>query len=219
MHKNRSITLLFILGISGLTALWLFRGVQDSSSNQQLQTRSPSLSPSSRQNFIFPINKKIIVNSPTKFSNYIEHCLANGQHSTNLSDNPTSILGQITPQLSMIGKKRQLWSNVHFIGDDGQIYRLRHLVDDGQNGEFRKLILYVEDQDGFPLVHPLPTNISSINPTPEQIEQLLAGHRIIHQEVADNYQNGDLDLFVETINGKITRFELNSKKTTFRCES
>ena len=177
MHKNRSITLLFILGISGLTALWLFRGVQDSSSNQQLQTRSPSLSPSSRQNFIFPINKK------------------------------------------MIGKKRQLWSNVHFIGDDGQIYRLRHLVDDGQNGEFRKLILYVEDQDGFPLVHPLPTNISSINPTPEQIEQLLAGHRIIHQEVADNYQNGDLDLFVETINGKITRFELNSKKTTFRCES
>lgn len=42
------------------------------------------------------------------------------------------------------------WSNLHIKHIDGEVYRIRYFYDDGPNGEYKKTVLYKEDEAEFP---------------------------------------------------------------------
>lgn len=44
------------------------------------------------------------------------------------------------------------WSNYHIKYTDGEIYRIRYFFDDGPNGEYKKTVLYKEDETEFPVI-------------------------------------------------------------------
>ncbi|GEM_PF-4267458 len=48
--------------------------------------------------------------------------------------------------------KNRRWSNFHIKYIDGEIYRIRYFYDDGPNGEYKKTVLYKEDETEFPLI-------------------------------------------------------------------
>ena len=164
---------------------------------------------------------KITIKSGPSATTFIEHCLANGQHLTNLSDDAIQIRHYLLPQLAKLNSPHHLWTNIHFVGVDGRIYRLRQMVDDGEDGEYQKLILLVEDEDGFPTIHPLPQGINPINTSPLDIAKLLGDASIIHREEAVSYQgeSEESDLFVERVNGEIVRAEFSQRGITLRCGS
>ncbi|PIK14884.1 hypothetical protein [Halobacteriovorax sp. JY17] len=52
------------------------------------------------------------------------------------------------PKLENLENRR--WSNFHIKHTDGEVYRIRYFYDDGPNGEYKKTILYKEDETEFP---------------------------------------------------------------------
>ena len=51
---------------------------------------------------------------------------------------------------------QKVFSNWHLQANDGSIYRVRIFREDGSNRTFRKLVLYKEDQTGFPQIVKIP---------------------------------------------------------------
>jgi len=92
--------------------------------------------------------------------------------------------------------------NTHF-RKEGEVYRIRVFVEEGQNTSFKKLVLLKEDDDGFPKI----VKGSQINnPTKEQIEEILSGGEVIHHEADISLELKDGRFFnYSEVNGQVTK--------------
>lgn len=110
---------------------------------------------------------------------------------------------------SDIQKKEGLAHNIHY-KKDGETFRLRTYLEDGENGSFEKLIHYKEDDDGFPWPQPLPPG-KEIEPSQEYIESFHEDGEIIHDEQDYRLELKDgRTLTISEKNGKIVK--LNSQQ-------
>lgn len=93
-------------------------------------------------------------------------------------------------------------SNTHF-KKDGEVYRIRVFVEDGQNTSFKKLVFFKEDDDGFPRII---KDKQKINPSEEEIKSYLEGAAVIHQEADVSIELKDGRSFnYSEVNGKVTK--------------
>lgn len=92
--------------------------------------------------------------------------------------------------------------NTHF-RKDGDVFRIRVFVEEGQNTSYKKLVLLKEDDDGFPRI----VKGSQINnPTQEQIQEILAEGEVIHREEDVSLELKDGRFFnYSKVNGKVTK--------------
>ncbi|TNF01082.1 MAG: hypothetical protein EP326_05220 [Deltaproteobacteria bacterium] len=103
---------------------------------------------------------------------------------------------------SDIVHKEAFAENTHF-KKNGEVYRIRVFVEDGQNTSFKKLVFFKEDEDGFPRI--ISTK-GLINPTKEQIGELLKGGEVIHREADISIELKDGRAFnYSEVNGEIVK--------------
>ncbi|WP_372652536.1 hypothetical protein [Halobacteriovorax sp.] len=88
------------------------------------------------------------IDSPQSPDN--EHTSANLQHSAVSDECQNYIKNLSDPKFENLENRR--WSNYHIKYVDGEIYRIRYFYDDGPNGEYKKTVLYKEDETEFPLI-------------------------------------------------------------------
>lgn len=99
--------------------------------------------------------------------------------------------------------------NRHF-EKDGHVYRIRTFIEDTENGSYTKLVLYKEDQDGFPRIQKIPAG-KEVNPTEEYISSFLKGAKVIHLEEDHRVLlNDGREITYSSVNGKIVK--LNSEQ-------
>lgn len=99
--------------------------------------------------------------------------------------------------------------NRHF-EKDGEIFRVRTFIEDADNGSYTKLVLYKEDEDGFPRIQKLPKG-SEVDPTEKYILSFIKGGNVIHVE--EDYRailSDGTELTYSSINGKIVK--INSQR-------
>ncbi|WP_127717999.1 hypothetical protein [Halobacteriovorax sp. HLS] len=97
-----------------------------------------------------------------------------------------------------------LWRNIHIENPSGIVYRVRYFYDDGPNGQFKKTIVYKENDEGFPLIHKKLVGFSDI-----EEKSLLKNGKIIWEERAFNSPN---DLYWRVINNKVVEFKSKNQK-------
>lgn len=98
--------------------------------------------------------------------------------------------------------KEAFAENTHF-KKNGEVYRIRVFVEDGQNTSFKKLVFFKEDEDGFPQI--ISTK-GLINPSKEQIAELLKGGEVIHREADISIELKDGRSFnYSEVNGEIVK--------------
>ena len=102
---------------------------------------------------------------------------------------------------------RNLWTNIHF-KKNGDIFRLRLFTDDGENGEYRKLVLMKEGPDGFPDIIE-KREISPDDNELEVVKNYFKGGEVIYREEAVSFGE---DYFAKTIDGKIVELQSNGKR-------
>jgi hypothetical protein len=101
-----------------------------------------------------------------------------------------------------VARKEVFASNTHF-KKDGEVYRIRVFVEDGQNTSFKKLVFFKEDDDGFPRII---KDKQKINPSEEEIKSYLEGAAVIHQEADVSIELKDGRSFnYSEVNGKVTK--------------
>lgn len=99
--------------------------------------------------------------------------------------------------------------NTHFV-KGGEVFRIRVFLEDGDNGSFKKLVLYKEDKSGFPRIEKLPDD-KRVNPSKEYIKSFLKNSKIIHHEMDIRYElKDDREISITQVNGKIVK--LNSEQ-------
>jgi len=109
----------------------------------------------------------------------------------------------LTVVKSQISETAVLWTNTHIQLPSGVVQRIRVFNEDGENGSFKKLVLFQEDEDGFPVKLKLEESIST-NPSSELVESYRAKGKVIYDEVATSIVlNDGHEIFEKTIDGKV----------------
>ncbi len=112
---------------------------------------------------------------------------------------------------------RLLWFNIHIQLPSGVVQRIRVFNEDGENGSFRKLVLFQEDEDGFPVKLELNES-ESINPSLQTINKYKSRGQIIYNELATStIINNATELFLQTIDGKIKKKYLEGPTGRQNC--
>ncbi|MBK26696.1 MAG: hypothetical protein CME70_22035 [Halobacteriovorax sp.] len=108
-----------------------------------------------------------------------------------------------------ISSRESLAHNIHY-RKDGEVFRVRVFLEDGNNGSFQKLVHYKEDKDGFPHILPLPKG-KEREPSAEYLKSFYAGAEILHDEKDYRLELKDgREISISEINGKIVK--LNSEQ-------
>ncbi len=107
--------------------------------------------------------------------------------------------------------------NVHIESEYGQVYRVRRFIDDGQNGEYERLVFYKEDETGFPYIVDIPEE-HQVNPSEEIIAQYLAyGEKIFTQETYLKESDEQSFLF-EFENDELIRVDVATPHGIMNCQ-
>lgn len=112
---------------------------------------------------------------------------------------------------------KQMWLNLHLKDKDKRIWRLRRFLDDGQNGEVERVILYKEDETGFPRIVESSENQKKDSPSKLFQQHLKKGEAVHTDEAYTNLYKGS-DYFFELTNGQITRIEITSSENHIDCQ-
>ncbi|EQC44100.1 hypothetical protein M901_0627 [Bacteriovorax sp. DB6_IX] len=114
--------------------------------------------------------------------------------------------------LAKLNNERPAWENLHF-KKNSQIYRLREFNDDGPNGDIRKLVLYKEDADNFPHIEEV-----FAKDLVEKRALILRNSEPIHKEVAYILDLEGRNFFIEVVNSKLNRLEINNINALETCK-
>ncbi len=108
-----------------------------------------------------------------------------------------------------IESKESLAHNLHY-KKEGEVFRIRVFLEDGDNGSFQKLVHYKEDRDGFPQIQPLPKD-KEREPSAEYLKSFYKDAQILHDEKDYRLELKDgREISISEINGKIVK--LNSQQ-------
>lgn len=106
-------------------------------------------------------------------------------------------------------ENKLLWNNVHILYEDGFTYRVRFFYDDGPNGEYKKTVLYKEDDSGFP--HIIKVYRGFVR---SDLKRFFDNGKVIWKESA--FKNENHEIFWRSINNKIVELsKANIKKCLF----
>lgn len=97
----------------------------------------------------------------------------------------------------------QLARNIHF-KRDGEIFRLRTFLEDGGQQSYKKLVLFKEDNDGFPQYQKVPKE-DQVNPSSLVINRYLLGSEIIYDEMDNEITLSRGEIRYTLLNGKIVK--------------
>ena len=178
-RKQKVVT---VCGFLGAIALFIF--LQKSELTKSFSTQTPETSnildiPDSRPESSEVVSESGEVHPVSSFCNDVE---------------PFS--------LRDVARREVFASNTHF-KKDGEVYRIRVFVEDGQNTSFKKLVFFKEDDDGFPRII---KDKQKINPSEEEIKSYLEGAEVIHQEADVSIELKDGRSFnYSEVNGKVTK--------------
>lgn len=120
-------------------------------------------------------------------------------------------------KLGAFKEKSFSWQNIHFEGKDGSLMRLRVFMDDGPNGERKKLVLYKEDGDGFP--NPVKIDEKDVwEPNIETMAKYIGDNKVLFDELAESmvFENGDV--FIKKIGGKVMEAQINTPSGNTQCK-
>jgi hypothetical protein len=113
--------------------------------------------------------------------------------------------------------REDLWSNFHIELPNGTVQRVRIFNADGENASYRKLVLFEENEDGFPVKIKL-ANSESINPTPETISKYKNRGKIIYKEEAISFKLRDKrEIFEQKVDDKIKEQYIQGPQGRIDC--
>lgn len=124
-------------------------------------------------------------------------------------------------QINLWREKRLLkrsWLNVHLKTQDASVMRVRRFLDDGPNGSFERLVVFKEDETGFPEIVDIPQE-HQVAPKEEIVQKYLAMGEVIFE---DEGLIGDIDgknVFIELMNNQVTRVDVSSGDQLLNCQS
>lgn len=111
----------------------------------------------------------------------------------------------------------QTWLNLHLKDANKRVWRLRRFIDDGPNGGVERVVLYKEDETGFPRIVESSENQKEKSASQLFQEYLKKGDPIFTDEAYSNLYEG-ADYFFELTNGQITRIDVTSNKGHINCQ-
>jgi hypothetical protein len=114
--------------------------------------------------------------------------------------------------------QHRVWTNLHLKNDQEEVYRVRTFMDDGPNGTIQRLVIYKEDEAGFPHILPIPED-ERINPSPEIIARYMSLGEIIHREEAIGLEFNETDYFFEIHNDELIRLDITSELGHLNCQA
>lgn len=112
---------------------------------------------------------------------------------------------------------RQMWLNIHLKDTNDRVWRVRRFTDDGPNGEVERVILYKEDETGFPKI--VESSESQKDKSSSELLQnfLSKGQPIFTDEAYSTLYN-KAEYFFELTNGQITRIDISSSDGYINCQ-
>lgn len=116
------------------------------------------------------------------------------------------------------GLLKRSWINVHLKTADNTVIRIRRFSDDGPNGTVEKLVVFKEDDTGFPEIVDIPEQ-HKLNPTQEIIDQYLDLGESIFTDEGFTGDSGQKNIFLELINGQVTRVDVSEGASFLNCQS
>jgi hypothetical protein len=111
----------------------------------------------------------------------------------------------------------KMWLNIHLKGANNEVWRLRRFIDDGQNGGREKVVLYKEDETGFPRIIESSEDYKDQSPSELFKKFRNKGLPIFTDEAYSVLKDG-VDYFFELTNGQITRIDVTSTKHQINCQ-
>lgn len=120
-------------------------------------------------------------------------------------------------KLGAFKEKSFSWQNIHFETKDGDLMRLRIFIDDGANGDRKKLVLYKEDEDGFP--NPVKIDDKDVwDPSVETMRKYIGDNKVLFDELAESmvFENGDV--FIKKVGGKVVEAQINTPSGNTQCK-
>ena len=136
-----------------------------------------------RDALVDAVSDEEVINKVSMAKDGEQEVIHNERYATDECDTYKSDLS--TPELENLENRR--WSNTHIKHIDGEVYRIRYFFDDGPNGEYKKTILYKEDQTEFPHIVKVYRGFES-----EALKEYFEQGEVIWQEQA----------YEATLNGK-----------------
>lgn len=112
---------------------------------------------------------------------------------------------------------RRLWNNTHLRNEAGEVYRVRRFIDDGQNAEFERLVLFKEDETGFPALMEIKEEHRK-NPSKQIVEKYMKLGTPIFTDEAYGLDRNGTNYFFEMTKGDITRIDVTSDKDMINCQ-
>lgn len=116
------------------------------------------------------------------------------------------------------GMLKSSWRNVHLKTQDNSVMRVRRFSDDGPNGAVEKLVIFKEDDTGFPEIVEIP-EAHRTNPTQEVVDQYLKLGTSIFTDEGFTGDVGQKNVFLEVINGQVTRIDVSEGAKFLNCQS
>lgn len=152
-------------------------------------------------------------NSLDSFSELRKYCLEKYPQQAHLLPTQEQI-NQWRKDLSL----KRSWLNVHLKTQDNTVIRVRRFLDEGPNGSFERLVVFKEDETGFPEIIDIPQE-HQLSPSEEVIQQYLSlGERIFEDEGLIGEIEGK-NIFIELINNQVTRVDVSSGDQLLNCQS
>lgn len=112
---------------------------------------------------------------------------------------------------------KKMWLNLHLKGENNKVWRLRRFMDDGDNGGREQVVLYEEDETGFPRIVETTEQGEAISPDEFYQKHLSIGEAVYTDEAYSGLFDG-ADYFFELTNGQITRIDITSHDQHINCQ-
>lgn len=113
---------------------------------------------------------------------------------------------------------KRSWLNVHLKTQDNTVMRVRRFLDEGPNGSFERLVVFQEDETGFPEIIDIPQE-HQLSPSEDVIQKYLSlGERIFEDEGLIGEIEGK-NIFIELMNNQVTRVDVSSGDQLLNCQS
>lgn len=111
----------------------------------------------------------------------------------------------------------KLWLNMHLKDENNQVWRLRRFLDDGPNGGVEQVVLYKEDETGFPKIVETSEKNKEVSAQELFEEKQSLGELIFTDEAYSIVRDG-VDYYFELTNGQVTRIDVTSNQYHINCE-
>ncbi|MDD0854894.1 hypothetical protein HBN50_17470 [Halobacteriovorax sp. GB3] len=219
---RKVIAVLFLIGVYGAYTLVIMKERKDDvgngiveSSNSVERSNSNGLTPSGNRSAISEI-KNLKHHEMSVIESVLDSCYEVNQDVNSGFEDLVTFKTFMAKQLGAYEESSFSWQNIHFESEQGDVFRLRVFMDDAENGEVKRLVLYKEDTDTFPV--PVKIDPKDVyNPTPEVIQKYVNGGKVLYDELAESLKFDGGEVFIKKIGGKIKEAQITTPNGVTQC--